>query len=193
MGRDKGSLSFGDKTILERIVDELSRHFDDLIVVAAPPAQASAIAALNLPAHITMLHDDSPFEGPVGALARGFAQAKNPAVFACSCDLPLLNGKVARALCTMLGEFDAVIPEIALQLQPLHAAYRRERSLTALRAMERQGERRLRALALRLYVRHMGEAEFRLRDPDLHSLLNVNTPEDYVRALRYVNGNGRRK
>ena len=132
-----------------------------------------------------------PFQGPVGALARGFTHARHSIVFACSCDLPLLDGAVAHALCAMLDGFDAVIPEIGSRLQPLHAAYRRAAAGAALRGMEAEGERRLTALALRLHVRRVGEAELRPLAPELLSLLNVNTPADYARALQYVKQAGR--
>ena len=113
MGRDKASLPFGGMTILERILGELARAFDDLILVWAPAAEGSPAWPHNRLAMEHILHDEMPYEGPVGALARGFMPARHPIVFACSCDQPLVNGAVARALCAMLGGFAAVIPEIA--------------------------------------------------------------------------------
>ena len=152
MGRDKATLPFGGVTILERIAGELGRYFDEIMVVAAPndTAPPSDWRAIDQQTGVTLLHDDTPYQGPVGALARGLAHARNPIVFACSCDLPLINGAVARAQCGMLADYDAVIPEVAMRLQPLHAAYRREAVGAALRAMEAAGERRLTALARRL-------------------------------------------
>jgi molybdopterin-guanine dinucleotide biosynthesis protein A len=50
--------------------------------------------------------------------------------------------------------------------------------------MEAAGERRLTKVADRIEVRAIEEAELRVIDPDLRSLLNVNTFEDYARALR---------
>jgi molybdopterin-guanine dinucleotide biosynthesis protein A len=187
MGSDKGSLPFGDTTILQRIVSQLVHYFDDLIVVTGPSTESSPSLPVTKPSlAVTVIHDEMPHQGPVSALARGFVQARHPIVFACSCDLPLLNGAVAHALCAMLDGFDAVIPDVGARLQPLHAAYRRAAAGAALRGMEAEGERRLRALALRLHIRRVGEAELRPRDPELLSLLNVNTPADYARALRYV-------
>ena len=187
MGRSKASLPFGGVTILERIVGQLADYFDDLIVVAGALVEESPAPLMtNSSARVTILNDEQPYQGPVSALARGMTYAQCPAVFACSCDLPLLNGALAHALCAMLGGYDAVIPEVGARLQPLHAVYRRAAAGAALRAMEAEGERRLTALALRLHVRRVGEAELRSRDPELLSLLNVNTPADYVRALQYV-------
>ncbi|HTT75659.1 MAG TPA: molybdenum cofactor guanylyltransferase, partial [Candidatus Binataceae bacterium] len=112
MGRDKASLPFGGVTILERIVGELARHFDELIVAAGAAMPDAVPPPRGLPPNVTLLHDDAPYQGPVGALARGIALAHHPIVFACSCDLPLLNGAVAHALCVTLDGYDAVIPEV---------------------------------------------------------------------------------
>jgi molybdenum cofactor guanylyltransferase len=188
MGRDKASLPFGGVTILDRILGELARGFDDLILVAAPVAESPSLVEVASRSNVTIIHDDTPHEGPVGALARGFSVARHPSVFACSCDQPLVSGAVARALCAMLDGAEAVIPEIDGWLHPLHAAYRRAAALAALRAMEAEGERRLTALALRLQVRRVGAAELRPLDPELRSLINVNTPEEYARALHYAEG-----
>jgi molybdenum cofactor guanylyltransferase len=190
MGCDKGSLPFAGMTILDGILKELRQCCDDLVLVTPPPSQSSMIALIESRADLTIVHDDMPFEGPVGALARGLSRARHPVVFACSCDLPLLNGELARRLCAMLGGTDAVIPEVDARLHPLHAAYRRDQALAALRMMEEKGERRLTALAFRLKVRRMGAAELRAFDPELRSLINVNTPEDYTRALRCTEGGG---
>jgi molybdopterin-guanine dinucleotide biosynthesis protein A len=53
-----------------------------------------------------------------------------------------------------------------------------------LAAMETAGEKRLRLIAERLNVRTIDEPALRAIDPDLRSFLNVNTAEDYARALR---------
>jgi molybdopterin-guanine dinucleotide biosynthesis protein A len=113
---------------------------------------------------------------------RGLRAAQHPIVFACSCDLPLLRSSVALKLCAMVGEFDAAIPEIAGKSQPLCAAYR-PRAADLLEAIAMTGESRLVAITRRLKVRRVAAAELRLVDPELQSFVNVNTPEDYARAL----------
>jgi molybdenum cofactor guanylyltransferase len=85
----------------------------------------------------------------------------------------------------MLEHYDAVVPEIAGLVQPLHAVYRK-RCLAAINAMIAQGEARLVQIVDAVSVRKVGERELRAIDPDLRSFINVNTPEDYQRALRLV-------
>jgi molybdopterin-guanine dinucleotide biosynthesis protein A len=130
--------------------------------------------------------DDAAFEGPVGALRRGLTRARGAIVFACSCDLPLLRSDLASALCAMIENNDAVIPLVAGVSQPLCAAYRPAPAIAALTAMETDGEHRLMLIAERLKVRTVDETILRAIDPELRSFLNVNTAEDYARALRLV-------
>jgi molybdenum cofactor guanylyltransferase len=196
MGLPKATLPFGPSTILERLIDTLGSAFAEIIVVAAPLRDEPFSIDRTLQArtnrteragsaHLIIERDDAAFEGPVQAMRRGLARASGEIVFACSCDLPLLRAEVAVALCAMLvaGD-DAVIPQIDGMPQPLCAAYRRERAVAALAAMETAGEKRVTLIAERLNVRTIDEPALRKIDPDLRSFLNVNTAEDYARALR---------
>lgn len=188
MGRQKAALRFGESTLLERTIAELGKFFDDIVIVAAPDA---AEAPLTIPRNARIIRDDREYQGPALALARGLEATRAAAAFACSCDLPMLDARVAAALLAMLSGYDAVIPSVADRLQPLHAAYRREVG-GALRAMLARGENRLSAIAQAVTTRQVGETELRALDPELLSFLNVNTPADYARALRLTATTSRR-
>lgn len=189
MGQPKATLRLGGMTLIERTIGELTRAelaraFDDIIVVAAPESEAIELPALGA---ATIVHDENAYQGPVGALARGLRAARHELAFACSCDLPMLRAEVASWLLSLVGDFDAVIPQVGERLQPLHAVYRR-RCAGALDAMLARGEHRLSAIAdavdSRILARIVSEAEYRRADPDALSCFNINTPEDYARALR---------
>jgi molybdopterin-guanine dinucleotide biosynthesis protein A len=185
MGRPKAALMFGQRTLLERLITELRNGFDDILIIAAPPeSEAFPIEHLlrTAPSSVRLLRDLRPYEGAAVALARGLAAAANDVAFICSCDLPLLRFTVARALCEMLNGYEAVIPDIGSKAQPLCAVYRR----SAAPVIEMQlayGERRLTRIAGALEAYHPGELQLREIDPDLRSFMNVNTPEDYTRAM----------
>jgi molybdopterin-guanine dinucleotide biosynthesis protein A len=162
-------------------------HFENV-------ASGGTVAGASNLKHRTNLvieRDEAAFAGPVGALRRGLDRARGAIAFACSCDLPLLRSDLAVALCAMLSggavpetPYDAAIPSIKGFTQPLCAAYRREPAVAALLAMEADGERRLTRLADRLNVNVVDEVSLRALDTDLRSFLNVNTADDYARALR---------
>jgi molybdenum cofactor guanylyltransferase len=179
-GRPKATLVFEGVTLLERIAAELGRAFDDIVIVAAPEAEAIELPALG---NAAIVRDERAFEGPAGALVRGLRAARHWVAFTCSCDLPMLRAEAASWLISQMGERDdAVVPEVGGRLQPLHAIYRR-RCAGALDAMLARGERRLSAFAEAASCRIVAEAEYRQADPDALSCFNINTPEDYARAL----------
>ncbi|MGH7947722.1 MAG: molybdenum cofactor guanylyltransferase [Candidatus Binataceae bacterium] len=179
MGRSKAALPFGASTLLGRIVDELSRGFREVVVVAAPVE----VEQLPIEFHgVTVVRDKAVQRGPVAALARGLESIEGDTTFACSCDLPMLRVDVALALAGMLDDYDAVIPEVGMVLQPLHSVYRKE-CLDELRALEREGEARLVELIGRINARVVVEEELRELDRDLLSFFSIDTPADYGRAL----------
>jgi molybdopterin-guanine dinucleotide biosynthesis protein A len=186
MGQPKATLRLGGMTLIERTISELTRAelaraFDDIVVVAAPESEAIELPTLGA---AMIVRDENAYQGPVGALARGLRAARHELAFACSCDLPMLRAEVASWLLSLLGERDdAVIPRVGERLQPLHAVYRR-RCVGALDAMLARGERRLGAIADAVNARIVSETEYRRADPDALSCFNINTPEDYARALR---------
>jgi molybdopterin-guanine dinucleotide biosynthesis protein A len=178
MGADKATLPWGGVTMLEWVVAELSRSFEEVVVVAGVNQRAVDTAA-------RMLRDSEPFEGPVKALRLGLSTISGEVAFACPCDLPFINAGLALALCDMAADRDAAIPLVQGRLQVLHAAYRKS-CLPELDAMIQSGERALRKLTPSLDVRCVNEDEVRRYDPELLSFFNVNTPEDYARAQRLV-------
>ncbi len=179
MRRPKAELDFGGVPLLDRIITELKPSFAAIVVVASPDGLPPGV---DLPG-VTIVRDAHEYQGPLPALARGLAATRCDAAFACSCDLPLLDALVARALCAMLGDYDAVVPEIGGLIQPLHAVYR-NRCAAAIDTMIARGEKRLVTIVESIKARRVGEEELRRVDPGLRSFLNVNTPEDYERALR---------
>jgi molybdopterin-guanine dinucleotide biosynthesis protein A len=180
MGQPKAALDFGGMPLLTRIVIELKWWFDEIVIVAAPKSEA--LPHIEIPG-LKIVHDESAFAGPLDALRRGLNALDHEIAFACSCDLPMLNSDVAADLVAMLEDFDAVMPEVGGKLQPLHAVYRKA-CANSIAALEESGEKRLTANANAINARKVGEEELRTIDPQLSSFFNVNTPEDYQRALK---------
>jgi len=185
MGLAKAALRFGSSTILEHLFGQLEAVSDEVIVMAAPLSDETfSIDKLFGAKHreLRILRDKTPFAGPVPALISGLHAARNPVVFVCSCDLPLLRGEIAATLCRIVGDYEVAAPEIGGRLQPLCAAYKKDVAVK-IEELWRAGESRVTAIVEGLSRRQVSEAEMRSVDPDLRSFLNLNTPEDYQRAL----------
>jgi molybdopterin-guanine dinucleotide biosynthesis protein A len=181
MGRAKAELEFGTATLLERMVAELRQSFPEIVLVTSP----AGLAKEQRLGEVRMVRDEREYEGPLPALALGLTAIRNDYAFACGCDAPFLRSDLASSLCAMLEHYDAVMPEIAGLVQPLHAVYRK-RCIAAINSMIAQGEARLAQIVEAVSVRRVGEQELRAIDPHLLSFINVNTPQDYERALRLV-------
>lgn len=182
MGTDKATLAWRGMTMIEHVVAQLLRGgFAELVVVAGR-GRAHAIPGLaGAPARVVW--DEGEFEGPLKALRLGLSQVGAQVAFACGCDLPFVNARLATVLCDGAATRDADIPLVDGRLQVLHAAYNQS-CIAALDAMIGWGARKLQDLVPLLDARIMEEHELRGHDPRLLSFLNVNSPEDYARALR---------
>ena len=181
MGRPKAELKFGVNTLLERMVAELRRSFPEIVLVTSPAGLPKA----GRLGEVRVVRDEREYEGPLPALALGLSAIRFDYAFVCGCDSPFLRAELASSLCAMLEHYDAVVPEIAGLVQPLHAVYRK-RCIAAINSMIAAGQARLAQVVQALSVRKVGEQELRALDPELLSFINVNTPEDYQRALRLV-------
>ena len=177
MGRSKASLKFGSSTLLDRVVTEMKRVFDDVVIVVSPTELIEIAGVLTV-------HDEAEYAGPIGALERGMLAAKSETIFACSCDVPFVSADLALALAGMLSDCDALIPHVEGKLQTLHAMYRKK-CAKVLATMRAKGEHRLHEIVNFAKVRIITEDEIRALDPkaDMRSFFNVNTLEDYQRAL----------
>jgi molybdenum cofactor guanylyltransferase len=181
MGRPKPELKFGATTLLERMVAELRKTFHEIVLVTSP----AGLARPERLGDVTIVRDERAYQGPLPALALGLTAIRNDSAFVSACDAPLLRADLASSLCAMLGRYDAVVPEIAGLAQPLHAVYRK-RCIAAINSMIARGDQRLVQIVEAVSVRKVAEKELRAIDPDLVSFINVNTLEDYQRALRLV-------
>jgi molybdenum cofactor guanylyltransferase len=180
MGRPKLSLSFGDETMLARVVRIVGEVVSPVVVVAAPEQELPL-----LPAKTLIARDEIANQGPLAGLAAGMTvlESSIQAVYASSCDVPLLQALFVQTMVDALGERESVIPRDGQYHHPLAAVYR-----TSLLPRIRQliADRRLSA-SLLVEVsdsRTIDVDQLRSVDPDLASLRNVNTLDEYREALR---------
>lgn len=175
MGRPKALLPFHGEPLIVHIVRKLERLFSDIVVVAAPEQELPPLPA-------TVIRDEIAYQGPVGGIFYGLRAAKKEVGFVTSCDVPFLNPPLVSHLIARIADHDVVVPHWGERLQPLLAVYRRS-VLPFLQEQLDRGELRPIFLYKKVRTREIREAEIREFDPDGWSFLNMNTPEDYEKAL----------
>jgi molybdenum cofactor guanylyltransferase len=183
MGRDKALLPFGPGEVLvQRVVRILGR--------AVPAERIVCVAAAEqrlpqLPVGVMVVRDEHPDRGPLAGLATGLAAltGRADAVFACGCDTPLLVPEFVARMFELSAGHEIAAVDDGERFHPLSAVYRT--SLAPLAAsLLASGERRLRALVERCDTRRVATDEVRDVDPQLSSLENCNTDDEYQQLLR---------
>ena len=181
MGRDKATLPFGPELMLQRVVRIVGDVVDPTAIVVVA---ASEQILPKLPPTVIVTRDEHPARGPLEGLAAGLRVMPDgvEAIYATSCDVPLLLAEFVREMVRRLGTHDIVVPFDGEYHHPLAAVYRPQ----VLPEMELLlASNRLRPVFLFDEVRTLKVPVDSLRDvdPTLSSLLNLNHPEDYAAAL----------
>lgn len=179
MGRPKHRLPFGNETMLQRVVRILRDEVGSVAVVAAPQQDVP-----ELPEDVFVTRDEAEGMGPLGGIAAGLTaqHSRVEAVYVSSCDAPFLQPAFVRRMLELLGEHDVAIPHDGDYYHPLAAVYRTALADQA-RNLLAEGQRRPRMLLERCRTRVVASEELRRIDPELRSLCNTNTPEQYEAAL----------
>lgn len=186
MGAAKAGLEWHGSTLLFRAVALLSRSVDGPVVVVAAPGQELP----ELPAGVAVAEDPVEGRGPMQGLAVGLAavQDRAEAAFVCSTDLPFLHPAYVRRVLRGLTEgVDVVLPVARGFRQPLAAAYR-TRIAGLVADLLAQGNDRPGMIFKHCVVSRLDDAALLADaalakfDPELDSVVNVNTPEDYRAA-----------
>jgi molybdenum cofactor guanylyltransferase len=207
MGRAKALLPVGGEVMLQRVVRILASQVCPIAVVAAAEQElpdlseewivafhsvkgrsfAERKATLGAAPAIRIARDPVEHRGPLAGLAVGMTALRGEVelVYASACDAPLLKPAFVRAMIDSLGDAQIVVPFDGRYHHPLAAVYR----VSVLPVIEELlAADRLRPVFLfeKCRTREVPVEELRCVDPDLDSLCNTNTAEEYASALARV-------
>jgi len=179
MGSPKALLPFGDETMLQRVVRLLGTVASPIVVVAAPNQPLPALAGDTI-----VTRDERENRGPLEALRAGLKAlpATVEIAYVTSCDVPLLVPAFAERMIELLGDHEIAVMEIDGFAHPLSAVYRRS-TLPHVEALLAQDRLRPVFLFEAVKTRRVRPEEMTVADPQLLTLKNLNTPEDYEQAL----------
>lgn len=199
MQQDKNFIVGHGAGLLEHVIRRVRPYCDRVILVKSAPEQPLP-PELPLEA-LEIVVDAEPLAGPVAALAAGLrylnrtlaqsaARTAGPrgelaeiGVFLSGNDSPCLQPSVLRHLLLRLRQSStslAVVPRLAgdcPRVFPLCAVYSSRCEAVVLEYL-RRGGRSMRGLLECLSVEWLEEPQLRALDPDLRSLINLNTPAD---------------
>jgi molybdopterin-guanine dinucleotide biosynthesis protein A len=161
MGLPKATLPFGAETMLQRVVRLLGDVVSPIVVVAAREQSLPP-----LPDAIGITRDEREAKGPLEGIRAG---------------LTAVPAFVERMI-DLMGDHDIAVIEVDGFPHPLSAIYRRDTLPHVERLLAAD---RLRPVFLfdAVRTRRVKPAEMIVVDPELRTLRNLNTPEEYRAAL----------
>lgn len=185
MGENKALMQLGDDTLIGHVIRRVRLITNELLLITNSPTEYAHLG-------VSMHGDILPATGALGGIYTGLTHASHDAVLCVACDSPFLEPKLLTYLVSVLGEYDAVMPETFTHhddtqttLQTLCAAYSK-RCLSIIEWMLRESELRVHALKERAHIQCVSPEVWRNLDPDGMSFFNINTPEDFERADSYM-------
>ena len=181
MGSPKALLRFGAETMLQRVVRLLATVVSPIVVVAAPEQSLPALP------DVIVTRDEQESRGPLEGLRAGLKglPAASEIAYVTSCDVPLLVPGFVRQMIDLLGDHDIAVMDIDGFPHPLSAVYRRT-TLPHVEALLAHDRLRPVFLFDAVRTRRVQPAEMVSADPELLTLRNLNTREDYLAALSYA-------
>jgi molybdopterin-guanine dinucleotide biosynthesis protein A len=176
MGTDKARLSLGGQQFVERIARALRSIAEHVSVVG----DKNLDAQWNWP-NVPDVHANW---GALGGLHAALSATRSRWAAIVACDLPFVNGELFVRLASLRQDYDAVVPlQPDNRRQPLCALYRAAACTELAGQMIACGERRPRALLDQVRTRFVAPQELADLSGSQEFFSNINTPEDYARAL----------
>ncbi len=182
--KDKALETVDSKSLLQRVVSQISPFSDDIIIVTA---RGKSFSRFNSGSGIRVIADAYPGRGALVGLGTGLAASNSWYNLVVACDMPFLNQALLRYMLELSAGFDLVIPRVGGLVEPLHAVYSKN-CLAPVESLLERGERRFSPLFGMVKVRYVEAEEIDRFDPEHLSFFNVNTEADLERAKQLAKG-----
>src|SRR5215212_7002102 len=116
-GVNKALVEVGGRRVVDRLLDALRPLGREIVLVNNDGSLE------GLPGTV-VVRDLEPGAGALMGLFSGLRAVSTPLATATACDMPFVSTDLLQALVSLAGGFDAVVPVIGEQPEPLHAVYR---------------------------------------------------------------------
>ena len=167
----------GGASVLDRQISRLSRVVDRTVIIANDAHRFSA-------AGVPVIADLLPDAGALGALYTALHAAGTDRTLVIACDMPFVSAPLLAHLVEIGGTVDIAIPRTARGYEPLCATYS-PRCAGEFRRLIDENRFRLSNVARipGLNVREIAQDELKMFGPEEVLFFNLNTPDDYARAI----------
>lgn len=167
----------GGIPLFERVYRIFREIFSEIIIVANDVLPFERYEAI-------LRRDIILGKGALGGLYTGLFHSSNYHAFCSACDMPFLNPRVIKYMGKERDEYDVIVPKTHDGLHPLHAIYSKKCLNPMSQSLDRN-DLKIVNFFQQVRVRYIEEMEIREFDPDMRSVINVNTAEE-MEAVRNI-------
>jgi molybdopterin-guanine dinucleotide biosynthesis protein A len=187
MGKPKGLLDFGGQPLILRIARLIEPLASTVTVIGPLEAYEALGLAVIQDEQFNGPGGNDKAQGPLAGIATALTATRTDWNLILACDLPYIRSEwldwlLARAVASTR---QIVMPRTAGGLEPLAAVYRRE-CAEAIVAALRRGVRKVTDAMELFRVEFVTERDWGPVDPEGRVLRNMNAPEDYEEARRWL-------
>lgn len=177
-GRNKAALRLGRTAILERQLEVLRQVVDRTMIVANEETPYDSYG-------VPIIHDAIPGSGALGAIYTAIQASSTASTLVVACDMPFLNVPFLAHLIDVGVDVDIAIPRTERGYEPLCATYSRRCTGWLQHQIDAKQLKVTDLLAgdHGLRIREIGPEEIARHGGSDLLFFNVNTEEDYERAV----------
>ena len=173
--KNKAFLEIGGRSFMARTMACLEPIFDEIMVIGHDREDYGGFGVPVYP-------DLRPGNGSLGGILTALDRSSSERTFCVACDMPFLKPAVVSYLVEKSAEgWDAVLPRLSPGIEPLCAVYSSSLMPVIEKLLDR-GELRVRRALDGGRVCYVEEDELRSLDPGLATFVNINTPDEMLRA-----------
>lgn len=179
MGFDKQLLIVDEVRLIDKLITELTREFEEIIIVSNNPKYYN-----DKP--IKVVSDRIAGMGPLSGLHVGLTESTNDYVYFLACDMPNVCTDYIRYMKTKIQnlQVDACITRIEEWVEPFNAFYSKS-VVDKIESNLTNEKYSILYLIKKLDCLYIEEKEARKYSPDWSMFINLNTKDDLHKYLNY--------
>lgn len=176
MGTDKALLDIAGRSMIDRVVQEMARLFDNIMLVSGKRDEYLYLG-------LQIIGDIYPGCGPLGGIHAGLKAASTPYIFVVGCDMPFVRAELMACLLPHARDHDVVIPREGDYLEPLLAIYGKG-CLAPVEHMLQKKRCKITGFYEQVRVKYIDRKDMERCAGSDKCFINVNTPDELAAARR---------
>lgn len=184
LGREKAWVELGGMSLLQRAASNLEFLNSEIVIVKAT---GQKLPHLSARVNLKVVQDSVDGKGPLAGILSGLVNSKYCHNLVLACDMPLVNKDLVKYMASVAAGYDAVVPRLGRNLEPLQAVYSKD-CILEIEKLLTQDILKIDILFSKVNTRFVESTEIERFDAAHLSFMNINTPDDLKNAEGILNG-----